>query len=273
MSTTSTHIDRKALKQQDEFYKSTKSFFDLMAENSKAVAVIAGILVLLAAAWAAYSSVRAGKEDEARSALFKARQTLEKELLVIAEKEPKAAVDAKADKKAADQKSKDAPAAKATAEDVAYKKLDVDQALPEGKKALLAVAEKHSGTRSAFEARLALGDLYYDHGQSALAIPHYEAASQAAPRGFEKAMAFYSLGYANENAGKFGDAAMAFDRALSLGEASLRAELLLALGRVHGLNKNAAEAKKALDKVTSEFPTSDQAKVAELLKSRVESTK
>ncbi|MBL7715769.1 MAG: tetratricopeptide repeat protein [Bdellovibrionales bacterium] len=270
MSTTSTHIDRKALKQQDEFFKSTKSIFDHLAENSKAVGIAGAGLLVLAGAWMAYSAVQESKEGKARDALYVARQSIEKELQVIADREKPTQPPATKGKDGKEVKSEPV---KATLEDVAYKKLDVAATFPESQKKLTEVFEKHSGTRAAFEARLAMGDLFYDHGQAENAIAHYEAASKIAPKAFEKAMAFYALAYANENAGKYGDAAAAFDRALSLGETSLRAELLTGLGRVHGLNKNVAEANKALDKVISEFPTSDHAKAAELLKSQFGSGK
>ncbi len=243
--------------------------------------IMLGALIAIGVVAALVQSRSSAKADLARSELFLARKSVEKELITFAETDPEwkaqAAKTKEERKKALEKnKSKDAKAAakkdeaaedeKPTAEAVAYRKFDVDSKIPTGVKSLTAVAQKFSGTRSAFEARLALGDLYYQHGQAEKSVPFYEEASKSAPSTFDRALAYYSLGYAYENAAKLPEAQQAFDRALSMGETGLRGELLLSIARVQEARGQKDDAKKSYERIISELPNSEYSRSAEMLR-------
>lgn len=284
-ATSQSHLDRKTLRRPDEFFASVRSFFDGLAKNSRAVIVIFGLVLLSTAAIAYFQARREAQAGVGRNELYLAKQAVDQELVAFAAADPQWKAQAaktlaerkKALEKNAPKNPKDKKAAeesvqeeKPTADAVAFRKMDVDAVVPEGVKKLRAVIEKHSGTRSGFEARLALGDLYFNHGQADKAVPLYEEATKSSPGTMEKALAFYSLGYAQEGSGKFEQAQQSFDRALSMGETGLRGELLLSVARVQEARGQKDEAKKTYDRIVSELPNSDYSRSAETYRAELQ---
>ena len=287
MSTSATsniHLDRKSLRRPDGFFSMVSSFFDAASKNTRAMGILLGALLAIGIVAAFIQNRNAAQADLARSELYLARKSVEKELIAFASTDPEwkaqAAKSKEERKKAAEKnKAKDAKGAakkdealeeeKPTAEAVAFRKLDVDAKVPTGVKNLTTVTQKFSGTRAAFEARLALGDLYYQHGQSVKSLPFYEEASKSSPSTFDRALAYYSLGYAYESAAKLPEAQQAFDRALSMGETGLRGELLLSIARIQEARGQKDEAKKTYDRVISELPSSEYSRSAEMLRTEI----
>lgn len=157
--------------------------------------------------------------------------------------------------------------------DVDYLKTDVATRFPLALQKFQGVIARYPGTRAAFEAEMALGSLYYDHGEPEKAIPWYEKATKIAPTGYDRALAFSSLGYARENAGRPQDALTAYQKALSLAKAGInRGDLLLSVARCYELLKDPSKARSTYDQITSQMPNTEQAKTAELLRSRLGSS-
>jgi TolA-binding protein len=203
-------------------------------------------------------SRREAKAGEARNALFAAEKAMETELKAMAPPAPKA------DSKAA-QKAEKPPAAE-TADDIENKPMDVDAKFPNTVKGFQSVIEKYSGTRAAYDAEMALGHLYLEHGQGAKAEPWFQKATEKAPSGLERPLSWVGLGYARESMGKNADAIQAFERAISYGEEGIKGDALLSIARNQEAMKDTAKAKETYDRIIRELPNTEAAKNAELFK-------
>lgn len=126
---------------------------------------------------------------------------------------------------------------------VAARKAAGEKKFEEAEKALSAVAEKHKGTRAAFEAELMSGDQWMDAGNYDKAVAHYQAAAQQAGDSFSKLLAAYTVGIAKESAGKLDEAVKAYEDALNVqGSDFLRPEILMAQARCYEALKNPKKA-------------------------------
>ncbi|MBY0472650.1 hypothetical protein K2X30_15905 [bacterium] len=132
------------------------------------------------------------------------------------------------------------------------------------------VVQKFPSSRAAFEARLALGDYYFNHNEAEKSLEWYQGAADTAHNGFEKALSLYSLGYSFEKVDKHADAATAFEKGVGMGIAGLKGELLLGAGRNYSLAKNKAKAVSTLDQVIKELPNSPYSHEAQKLKGQLE---
>ena len=254
-----TTVDRKSLKRPDGFTSAITGLFNDLSKQTGLLLVFLGALLGLGVLAALYMNHLDSRSEAARNALFSGDKAMETEMKALATAEsPKALKD-----------SADKIAPEALAETVAYKKLDVDRQFPETVKKLQEVDATFGNTRSAYEARLKLGDLYYNHSEFSKAVPWYEKASDTAPNNFEKAVAFSSLGYTQENLGKPSEAIQAFQKALNLGEGSLKGDLLLGLARSYEAMHDSANARSTYDRILSELPNTDSAKSAEIFKSQI----
>jgi tetratricopeptide (TPR) repeat protein len=270
-ATTSTNLDRKSLRRPDEFTQAVKGFFDAIAENTTATLTVLGILFAIGLGYAIYMNHRADRAASAREALYTARTALDAKVKSLLPP-PAAPKNAKSDdkKKAATEDAENAAATQTAAEEFQYKKLDVDSQFGPVVKQFEAVAQDYNGTRSAYEARLAIADLYFQHGEAQKALPWYQSAVDAAPNGFERTLSLSALGHAYENAGKPADAVGAYEKGIQQGEASLKGELLLGVARAQQLAGNQDKARQAYDQILSQLPNTEQAKRAESLKARLE---
>ncbi len=234
--------------------------FGSILKNSRQIVIVLVVLLAAVAGFSILMSSRGAKADAGRNALFLAEKALETEMKALLPATP-------APTAADPKKAKTPPAPEA---DPSFLKLDVDAKFPEALKKFRAVAADFSGTRSAFDAEMAVGGLYYNHGSPEKALGSYERAATVAPSTFEKSLALSSIGYSHENAGQLKEAQDAYDKALNLGEAGLKGDLLMAKARVLELQKDANQAKATYDQVISQLPNSNYAKYAEIFKSRLE---
>ena len=263
--TYSTDLDRKTLKREDGFVKTVRGQFDRLSKHTYGMAALAGIVVLAGVGATLLYNQRENQSAQGREALFRAQRSVEKALEALAPPPVVPPVAAQAKKDSATDKTPP-PAPKPDLAAIAHLKLDVDAKLAEGVKAYQGVIQKYDGTRPAVEARIALADLYYNHGEPAKAVPLYQAAADHSSGTFERALAFSSVGYAQENAGKPKEAQQAYEKALNLGETSLKGDLLLAMARCYQALNDNAKARTTYDQISSQLPNTEYAKKAESLK-------
>jgi tetratricopeptide (TPR) repeat protein len=291
-SDSNTHYNPNVLRGRDGFFSSVYRFFDALSKHRGAMAgAIVGVVVVGVAVGVTLN--RKEEQGEAgKNALFLAQKAYETEMKTVAgvkelppAKPPVAAKDGKDAKDANASKAQQAAseaADKARAEqekansklleDTMFAKLDVDAKFPETIKKYKGVIDQYGGTRAGFEARMALGSLYYNHGEAGKAIAPLQAATESAPGSFEKSLAFSALGYANENAGKPQEAVAAYEKALGAAGAqaeAVKGDLLLAIARSYEALKDSAKARSTYDRIISELPNSDAAKTAESLKTQL----
>jgi tetratricopeptide (TPR) repeat protein len=249
-----------------DFMGSIQSFFTSLAKNSRALVVGLVILALVGAGLALFLNKKEGESEEARNALFLAQQSVDSQIKALGDKEQlmNAVKDVKAEKAGAQVP----PPKGADIEALSYKKLDVDAEFKDAISKFTAVSEKYSGTRPAFEARLYLGNLYYNHGESEKALPWYTRAVDSASGSMEKAFAYSALGYAQENAGKNQDALDSFDKALNQGEGMIKGDVLLAIARNQTKLGKSADAQATYDRIVKELADTEFSKTAENLKAQ-----
>jgi tetratricopeptide (TPR) repeat protein len=243
-------------------------FFDTLAKNSRVFLILLAVLVAIGAVGAVALSRREARAETARVALFGAIRTLDKEMKTVA---TQMAPPAKVEKLDEKTKEKQDPKAKEAEnlEAILFKKLDVDAKFPGGVHGLQAVAAEFQGTRAGYEAQLILANLYFEHGEAAKSVPQYLKAVETAPGTFEKATALEALGYAYENTGKVPEALQTYDRALNLGEVSIRGDVMLAMGRSLEAMNDPNKARSIYDQIQSQLPNTEYAKTAEIYKGRL----
>lgn len=254
---TSTHLDRKALKRPDSFMTTVSGFFGELTQNTKGLMALGVALLVAGAGFSWWSSHQAKRVKQATDALYLADQALEKEI------SKRDAVTSTGSQKAAGAEKSDA---KLTA---SYEKLDVDTQFPQGVAQLKSVSDQFPGTRPAFEALLELGTLYYNHGQTEKALPIFQKAASGAPEKLDRAFAWSAIAFTQENLGKFSEALAAYQQAISVGEATLKGDLLLGIARCYEGIHDSAKARSVYEQVAKEFPGGDYAKTAERLKSQL----
>lgn len=274
MSSTYTHtetsLDHKALKKPDGFMTALSQFFDKLAKNVRAVALLGIVCLLLIGAgsfWVAHRDTRAA---QARNAFFLAERAMETDLKAIAKKlAPVPVVSDKESNKDSKAKEKD-KASEPSIESVLFKKLDVDMELKETVTKMKEVTEKFSNTRAAYEAEVTLGKIYYEHGEVSKALPWLVRALASAPNAFEKKIVGLAIGHAQEDLAKYQDALQDYESASKTDNQVIKGDALLSLARVHELMKDSAKARSIYDQIISEMPGSPYAKSAELRKAQIE---
>jgi tetratricopeptide (TPR) repeat protein len=247
-------------------HKSGSSFFDaLLAKPIVLVSLVLGVIVI-AAVFVGIRSQKQSKAQAANNAIFHAQKSYETEMKALATSVA-ATQAAAAPEKAKDKSKKEAATPPAPSpESVMFTKTDVDAKFPETLKNYRTVVEQFPGTRAAFEALLAMGSLYSNHGQHDKAVSWLEKAGQMAPTASDRGEAYYSLGYALEGSGKYAEAVQAYEKALKSGEPMSKADVLLAIARNQELLGDKAKARETYDQVIKQFPNTDQAHTAETLK-------
>ena len=271
--------DIRMTRNADGFTKSIYRFFDNMARHSRAFIVLLAVGFVIAAVIGFTLNQREMRSGEAKNALFNAQKASEKELKALALVMKPPAPDKKAAAEEADEvdgaKPTDAAAkAKKAApkppegnpSDIEFAKFDVDGKLPESVKAFTGVADKFSGSRIGTDAQLALGQLYYQHGQPEKAAAWFQKAADGASGRLDRALAFAALGYSKESSGALPEATQLFEKALDLGEASLKGDLLMAIARCQEGMKDVAKARSTYERITKELPNTDYAKNADVYK-------
>jgi len=253
------------LSRPDAFTQSVKKLFDGLASNKTLIVIFGGMLLAIGLGTGVWMNRRENKSMEAQNALFSARKSGEDQYKAIAAKLPPTIIPA--NPKVKDSKVQTVPA---NIDQVEYRKLDVDAEFGPTLEKYREVANRFAGTRAAFDAKLSVGDLYFDHGEPAKAVAWYKQAVDAATGGFERAMSLYSYGYSLAASGQHRPAVDAYAQALKLGEAGLKAELMLATARAWEAAKDMGQAKAAYDQIISQLPNTDAARTAEAQKARLQ---
>jgi TolA-binding protein len=244
-------------------HSSGSSFFDALVAKPIVLVTIVLAIIVVAAAFVGIRNQKEAKSQAASNALFHAQRSYENEMKAFA-----ASVAPAPEEKSAKGKAAPAPSPEA----VLFKKTDVDAKFPETLKNYQAVVDQFPGTRAAFESLLSIGALYSNHGQAAKAVSPLQKATQMAPSSADRAEAYYSLGYALEDSGKYAEAVQAYQNAQSAvtkaGEPVAKADLLLAVARNQELMGDKAKARETYDQIIKQYPNSDQAHTAESLKAQ-----
>lgn len=240
----------------DAFVDAISALFEALAKNTRLFAVSVGILLAVGLLAATLMNRREVTSGKARNDFFLAQKELESALKALAP----APVTPPAGSKATTPASPALPL---------FEKMDVNAKLGVPVKKLESVTVEYPKTRSAQEARILLGHLYMSHGEASHAVQWFEKAVDSASTPFEKAMALMALGSSHESAGQLKESQQAYERALNLGEASMKGDILLALGRTFEGLKDAAKARSTYDQIISQLPNTEHAKYAEIFKSKL----
>ncbi len=267
------------MKRPDSFLSGLHEFFDYVANNANVFLAGVAILLLIGLTVAFLMNRSGARSEVASDALYLAEKTLNTEIKAIADSnKPPASAKANTtsatantaktgDKK--DTASEESRLAGEAREKLRYQKMDVDAKLPGAVKKLIQVEQSFTGTRSAFEARLKLGDLYYNHGDYAKALPWFQKAIDSAPAKLEKALALSSLGYTYENLSQLNDAIQSYQKANNLGQSSVKGDLLLGIARCYEALHDSAKARSTYDQILTELPNTEFSKSAELYKNQI----
>jgi tetratricopeptide (TPR) repeat protein len=242
---------------------SGSSFFDALVAKPIALVTVLLAILVIAAVFVGMRNSKEAKTQAAGNALFHAQRSYENEMKAFAASVAPAPPAAN-EKGAKDKKAAAAP----SPESVLFTKTDVDAKFPETLKGYKAVVDQYSGTRAAFEALLAMGALYSNHGEPAKAVSWLQKATESAPSSADRAEAYFSLGYALEGSGKYSEAVQAYQNAMSAGEPVAKADLLLAIARNQDLMGDKAKSGATYDQIIKEYPNSDQAHTAVSLKAQ-----
>lgn len=256
---------KKSLKRPDAFLAALRKFFSSITGHARGISILVGGFVLVVAAVSGWMHVTNEKHRASLADYYVAVRTLQSERQALA---PPAKADPKkgSDKNEA---SKELPAP-ASADEILFKKLDVDASFLKSLGELKTVVEKHPGTMGSFQALMAIGGLYLDHGSSEKAIEWFEKASKQAPGGESKAAAGVSKAVAFENLDRYKEAQDAYESALNQGRTLLRAEAMIGLARVQAAQGQSPAAIAQLDKVIKEYKDTAYARQAEQLKQSLE---
>jgi tetratricopeptide (TPR) repeat protein len=235
------------------------------------IASLALVIVIITGAVVAYINIQDTHSAAANNLLYEARKSLEDEEKTFAAASAPAIPAATTPPATPNAKAPAKPAAPAAAnpEAVAFKKIDVSSKFPESLKKYKAVIDQFPGAQAAFESRMALGTLYFNHGDPAAAMSWFQQASDQAPRTTDRAAALQSVGYSLENQGKATEALQVYQKALDQGDTTIRGDLLLGMGRCYEILKDPAKARAAYDQVISQLPNTDASKSAQSAEMRL----
>lgn len=130
-----------------------------------------------------------------------------------------------------------------------------DMPLEQKIEVLNGVVEGHGGTRAAFEALLAMGDLHMEAKAFEEGVAAYSRAVEAATDSFAKTLALYNKATGEEIAGKYEDAIRSYAVVLTEPSAEfLKPEIVMAQARCNEKAGNKEEAIAQYQKVQDEFP-------------------
>lgn len=270
-SDTASGLDRKSLKRPDQFQSGIGGIFNNLSKNTGALLGLSALVIALGAGGAYLASHGKTKESDARNAMFKARQSYDKELAALAVTTSSGAssgIPKETTDKKDSEKTITSPAD--PAEGAAFRKVDVESKFAESLKSYREVAEKFDGTRAAFESNLTIGDLFFNHGEAGKAVPYYEKAKGMASGKIEKAMSEYALGYGLEASGKPAEAIVSYEKALKETDTGLKGDILLAIARSHEAKQEKTQALATYDQVLTQLPNTEYAKTAEIFKARLQ---
>lgn len=249
--------------------RAARKGFESLAKNTRALWVVLGISLVVAVGIGLILNRMEARGQSAQNALYAAQKAVESDLKTLAlarfPKDPAKSEDGAVKDKA----QKELMESAANLEKVSALRFDVDAEIKEGVKKLNQVLKDYEGTRAAFEARLTLADLYFDHGQVEKSLSHYEAAASKAPTALDRVLALKALGATHESLKKYPEAVVAYEKAVGSGDGFLKPQLLLSIGRTYELSGDPAKAKLKYDEILSQFPNTEASQAAEQAKARL----
>ncbi len=252
MSNTATHSSGS----QDVISDSMTRIATTASKQKKLVAV--GVVLILAATLAAslYLTKRNTFRAQAAEGLFKARQSLSEESKAYAESiKPVVA-------KSATTKKVESPPP-----NIEFAKFDVDTVMKKSVTEFEKVADGFPGTQAAYDAKMQLGSLYFDHGATPALLGKsaqwFEKASVTAPSNDQVIFALYNSAYAQEALGHCAESVKLFDRALSSGSGPIQGELLRGKARCQETLGDKTGAKATYENIIKALPNTDHSKFAE----------
>lgn len=265
-SSSNSGLNRENLRRPDGFVVATTGFFGNLMTHTRGVILLIVLFLAIGLGITFYFSHRQSNAESAKNALYLAEKALDSDLKKVSDRFRPPAAAAASEKK---------PTAKTTpeegadpAEAVLFKKIDVDTEFSESVPKLKALDQNFSGTHAAYEANLKLAHLYFDHGDAEKALSWLEKAFRSAPGRLEKVLALTSLGKVRENLGKHSEALQDYEKALNMGEKSLKGDILLGMARCYEVT-DGAKARGTYEKILTDLPNTDYAKTAEVLKNRL----
>lgn len=243
---------------------------NLANKQKKTILMLLTAIVAVAAAYGIYVGRKVEYHAAGSEALFHAREVFGKEMSAVLDSlKPKSVLEAEKAAEKADKK-KTAKVTPTEEWNPAEAKFDVSSQLKAGLAAMDLVASKYDGTLAAFEARLLVGNAYYDHGGDAASLKkayeYYKMAADKAPGTEQSIAGLYAAGYAQEAMGNCADAVKTFDQALNYGKSIHQADLLKAQARCYTTLGNKADAARVYDKLALLFPGSETSRYAQAKK-------
>ena len=249
-------LDRKSLKKPDEFLAVLRKFFSPVVNNSRHFFIAFAAAVVLALGVFAYLKVLENKSEQAMNALYLAQKQVQLDFDAMLQSK---------NTNKADKSNKEAQAKEnALAAAFYYESLDVNQEYSKSLALFENVQKEYSGTDAAFEAKVALGNLYQRHQQLEKALVSFNEALEQTSNRTEKAYVYFAVATVQEDLGKSEESLKTLREALLLNNEQIKGDLLLAIARNHELLKDQAKAKEVYTQVVEELKGSTYAKAAEL---------
>lgn len=234
-------MSAKEIRKPDQLLVTLKALFEEAFSKPKVVLGGLALLLVVGVSVAFYMEHQSSRNEAANDAFFSAQKTFITEVK-----------------------------AQAHPEDLSFQKLDVNTVFKQTVKQYADVATQFPRTRAGFEAQVALGSLYLQHGQAAEATPWFEKGLKAAPNSLEKAALLANLGYSFENQQKWKEALESYQKGLNQGEATWKSELLLGIARCLEQLKDINQARSTYDQITIQLPNTEAAHFAEARKAQLQ---
>jgi tetratricopeptide (TPR) repeat protein len=240
-------LSRKEIKQPDEFITVTHQVIDFIMQYKVALAVTAGLIVVLIVIVTTVASYTKNTEKQAQNAIYAAMKDYYAEV-----KDPKA----EADKEASADK-----AVKANSDAVTYA-----TASEKWQAAAKKLEDFHSRFPSSNTGKLSMlyiGNSYYELADYAKAIEWYEKFIQAVPSTHEFVLlAYNSLGYSYEQKGEYQKAIDAYKKIVDQSKMLMDEQAYLNMGRCYEQLKAYDKAIEMYENIKNKFPQS--VKITEL---------
>ncbi len=144
--------------------------------------------------------------------------------------------------------------------------VDVEAVFSGPIKKLKDVVSTYKNSRPGFEASVALANLYFDNNKFQDSIEWYEKAVKMAPGKLEAAFSFSLLSRALENAGNYDKAIESLQKAAGFEFEFQKGDILLSIARNYDQVGKKDEAVKIYDRVLTELPDTEYAKLAKIYK-------
>jgi len=249
----------KSAKTQDPFAQTSRGLLDQIVEQKFAWMTGLGILLIGGAGLTALKSQRDAKIEKGRTALYSARKTYAEEMkgLEATLAPQSASQDSKAKKPATPPEAID------------FQAFDVDAKLAQAVTALETVAKDFEGTLPGFEAMMALGGIYFDHGNSEKSRGWFEKAEKNAPGSRDRGFAALNVAYTFENTAQPELAIQWFQRSLQTNDEAYAADASFGIARNQIALGKGEKALEIYDSLISKHPNTEISKSAQTLKSLV----